>query len=231
MRLAGRVRVGITRSRPQVPRAGTCTWCATDGVEPVAAGPDVEVVARVVPDLGAAGRRRPWRRRAAGRCGRSRRSARAAGSAGAWRACPGGGRRARGRRRRRSRCARSARRSRGRTRSGRAGSARPSSPGRATTGIITGSPRRTRLRTPAAVERSIAEGVWCFSASRPAAIPSTSGVSATTAATSSRPRRGGEHVAAGQRDAPEHEPAAGRRRAAGRPRPSRRGSPRPGRPC
>ena len=52
-----------------------------DRVEPVAAGPDVEVVARVVPDLGAGRRGRLGGRPAAGRCGRSRRSGRAPGSA------------------------------------------------------------------------------------------------------------------------------------------------------
>jgi hypothetical protein len=66
----------------------------------------------------------------------------------------------------------------------------PTSPGRATIGIVTGSLPRTdatRLRMPATVERSMVVGRWCFAASRPAAMPSTRGVSETIAATSSRP--------------------------------------------
>ncbi len=140
-----------------------------DGLEPVAAGPDVEVVAGVVADLGAAGLGGLGggvRRGAAVEVGDldEQRAAQVPSPA-----CRGGGCRARCRPRRRSRCARSGRRSRGRTRSGRAARARrPRRAGRrsASARAHGRAATATRLRTPAAVERRIARGGWCFSASR-----------------------------------------------------------------
>ncbi|WP_231123605.1 hypothetical protein [Nocardioides sambongensis] len=66
----------------------------------------------------------------------------------------------------------------------------PTSPGRATTGIIRCCPPnalRTFDPTPSAVDRSSCPGAWCLAASRAAARPSTIGTTEITAARSVLP--------------------------------------------